>query len=96
MRITWHGSKPRKTQRSELAAHVGRRLAALRERDQVTMREVSEQTRLSNAFVCQIENGQSSPTIETLWKLAQYFGVGVEWFVEGYKEPRDKTKQRKR
>jgi len=86
MRISWHGGNPRKQTRSPLTVHVGRQLWKLRQRDQLTMRDVAEKTGLTNAFICQIENGQSAPTIETLWKLAQCFGVGVQWFVKGYKE----------
>jgi transcriptional regulator with XRE-family HTH domain len=67
-----------------LAVHVGRRILELRQRDGVTMRDVSNGTKLSNAFICQLENGQSQPSAETLWALAQYFKVPVGFFFEGY------------
>lgn len=86
MRITWHGAPARKQPRSKMAVHVGKQLHALRERDQVSMRAVADGTGLSNPFICQVENGQSIPTIETLWKLAQFFGVEIGYFVEGYSE----------
>lgn len=76
--------QPRKTG-SPLAVHIGAVLLSLRQDRQVTLRDVSAATGLSNAFICQLENGQSCPTAETLWKLSQFFGVGPEAFFAGYK-----------
>lgn len=102
MRIQWHGGPTRKPSRGSMAVHVGRQLAALRERDQLTMHAVHERTGLSNAFICQVENGQSLPTVETLWKLAACFGVDLNYFVDGYQaamegdEPCKRNQRRKR
>jgi transcriptional regulator with XRE-family HTH domain len=71
---------------SPLAAHIGAKLLAARQAVGVTMRTVATGTGISNAFICQIENGQSVPSGETLWKLAKYFEVNVNYFFEEYKE----------
>ena len=86
MRITKPSTKPRG---SDLTRHVGERLFRLRQLNQMTMRTVAEGAGLSVAFVCEIENGHACPSIETLWKLAQFFGEDVGWFVDGYKEHND-------
>jgi len=71
---------------SPLSVHVGGVLLSLRQKHQVTMRQVADGAGLSNAFVCQLENGQSSPTVDTLWKLATFFKVNPGVFFTGYEE----------
>lgn len=78
------------TKRNEatpLAAHIGNRILHLRQKESVTMREVAAGSGLSNAFICQLENGQSSPSADTLWALGKYFGVPVQFFFEGFVPP---------
>lgn len=72
------------TDRHSLAVHIGQQLLKLRQKCQVTMRDVADGTGLSNAFVCQIENGQSMPTAATLWKLHRFFECPVNLFFDGY------------
>jgi transcriptional regulator with XRE-family HTH domain len=87
MRINWHGAparKPESTERGHLAAYVGKRLHELRQEHQVSMRSLANGTGLSNAFICQVENGQSVPSIDTLWRIAKYFDVSVGWFIDDY------------
>lgn len=73
--------------RQALATHIGSRLLALRQAEGVTMRELGQKTGLSSAFVCQIENGQSMPTAETLWLLARAFDVPAAYFFECFTDP---------
>lgn len=67
-----------------LAQHIGRVLLDLRQRDQVTMRQVADGAGISATFVCDLENGHSSPSADTLWMLAKYFDVPVSRFFKGY------------
>jgi transcriptional regulator with XRE-family HTH domain len=69
-----------------LAQHIGSQLLKLRQRDLMTMRTVADKTGISNAFVCQLENGQSVPGADTLWKLAKCFNVPIGYFFKGYKD----------
>lgn len=82
MRIKYN-TKP-KNVRSKLSVHVGIRLNKLRDKYHMTMRAVSDKTGLSCAFICQVENGQSLPTAETLYKLSKCFNVSVNYFFTGY------------
>jgi transcriptional regulator with XRE-family HTH domain len=79
-------SHTRRKIRSPLAAHIGSRLLALRQKHGCTMRDVADGAGLTNAFVCQVENGQSCPTAETLWRLSKYFEVTPGHFFYGYED----------
>ena len=49
---------------------VGRELKSIRQSRGLTLDELSELTGVSKPMLGQIERGQSSPTINTLWKIA--------------------------
>ena len=49
---------------------VGKRLKTIRTEKQLSLDEVSKLTDVSKPMLGQIERGQSSPTITTLWKIA--------------------------
>ena len=49
---------------------VGKRLKSIRLEKQLSLDEVSKLTDVSKPMLGQIERGQSSPTITTLWKIA--------------------------
>lgn len=56
----------------------GAKLKDLRRRKGVTQREVAESTGLTKETVDALENGRSSnPTLETLKRLAECYGVGI-------------------
>jgi len=82
-RIKWHGSCDAKRQ-SPLAKHIGSQLLRAREKHQLTIRETAKRVGISNAFVCQIENGQSVPGAEILWKLSRTFDVPVTYWFRGF------------
>lgn len=62
----------------------GRILKKLREKHELSMREVGEKLGLSDSYISQIENGRSNcPKGETLQKLLQlYGGIGHKYFFE--------------
>ena len=49
---------------------VGRELKSIRQSRGLTLDELAEMTGVSKPMLGQIERGQSSPTINTLWKIA--------------------------
>lgn len=49
---------------------VGRELKSIRQSRRLTLEKLSELTGVSTPMLGQIERGQSSPTINTLWKIA--------------------------
>lgn len=83
-RINWHGAKARQREHNVLAKHIGGQLLKVRQKRQLTMRAMADLAGLSATFVCQLENGQSIPTAETLWKLSQAAKVPIGYWFRGY------------
>lgn len=58
------------------------RYAALRDKKGITDYRVAEETGINASTFTDWKNRRSSPKIEKLKKLANYFGVTVDYFVE--------------
>jgi transcriptional regulator with XRE-family HTH domain len=56
---------------------VGERLAALRQRDGLSLDELSRKAGVSKSMLSQIERGQANPTVAVVWRLANALGVAV-------------------
>ncbi|MFJ8260162.1 helix-turn-helix domain-containing protein [Peribacillus asahii] len=54
----------------EIQKIVGRNLKAIREKQKLSLEKVSDLSGVSKAMIGQIERGESSPTITTIWKIA--------------------------
>lgn len=67
---------------NNLAARISETLKALRKEKGWSLDAASEKTGVSKAMLGQIERGESSPTIATLWKIASGFDVSFSSFVE--------------
>ncbi|HVY13619.1 MAG TPA: XRE family transcriptional regulator [Rhodopila sp.] len=61
-------------------SEIGQRLRAMRLRRDWTLLELSTRTGISVGMLSQIERGVSSPSIRTLQRLAESFGVPIGWF----------------
>src|SRR5262245_42199081 len=62
----------------EMGKSFGEFLRALRARRHLTLRQVEEQVRVSNAYLSQIERGERGvPNLKVLKKLAEAYGVSV-------------------
>ena len=71
------------TDSAELNRSIGKRIKILRRTIPVTQEELSEQANLSQNFISQLENGQKSPSIETLLKIAHVLEIPFhELFIE--------------
>ncbi|MBK1622832.1 helix-turn-helix domain-containing protein [Afifella marina] len=57
-------------------------LKAVRARAGLSLAQAAELTGVSKAMLGQIERGESSPTIATLWKLAKGFQLPLTAFIE--------------
>ena len=57
-------------------------LKSIRENAGLSLSQTSELTGVSKAMLHQIEKGDSSPTIATLWKLAKGFRLPLTAFLE--------------
>ncbi|MGR3805099.1 helix-turn-helix domain-containing protein [Marinibacterium profundimaris] len=58
-------------------------LRAVRTRAGLSLAQAAEVTGVSKAMLGQIERGESSPTLITLWKLAKGFHQPLSAFIEG-------------
>ena len=70
--------------------HYGEYFKALREANKYTLRDVERKTEISNAYLCQLEQGKiRQPSPITLHKLASLYGVNYELLMEkvGYPVP---------
>lgn len=64
----------------ELNLKIGDRLKEIRIRRQMSLENVAELTGVSKPMLGQIERGQSTPTINTLWKIATGLKVPLSSF----------------
>lgn len=67
-------------QRDALSVDVGLRLRELREARNISMRGLATQSGLSANALSMIERGRTSPSVSTLYKLADALGVPVTEF----------------
>jgi transcriptional regulator with XRE-family HTH domain len=65
-----------------LTTKISTTLKSLRGQRSWSLRTTSQKTGVSKAMLGQIERGESSPTISTLWKIASGFDVSFSSFVE--------------
>ncbi len=61
---------------------ISKTLKSLRQDRQWSLDKAAEQTGVSKAMLGQIERGESSPTISTLWKIASGFQTSFSSFIE--------------
>ncbi len=55
------------------------RLKELREMSGVSQRFLAVSTGIKQANLCRWENGQNKPNIEDCWRLADFFGVSLDY-----------------
>lgn len=70
------------TNMDNLMTIISARLKVLRKQRALSLDATSKKTGVSKAMLGQIERGESSPTIATLWKIANGLGVSFSSFVE--------------
>lgn len=59
----------------------GDRLKALRELHEMTQKQVADVVKTTDAAVGMWENNKRTPDLKTLWKLADLFGVSIDYLV---------------
>jgi len=63
--------------------NLAERLKRARQKSGLSLREVSRQLNVSASFVSQIENGKSTPSVATLYSMAQLLGVTIDELFSG-------------
>jgi transcriptional regulator with XRE-family HTH domain len=61
--------------------HLAQALRELRKRQGWSLDQAAQRTGVSKAMLGQIERGESSPTLATLWKIAGGFHVSISHFL---------------
>ncbi len=57
------------------------RLRMERARIKKTQKQVAESTGITTAAICNYENGDRIPTLQTLARLAEYYGASIDYLV---------------
>lgn len=66
----------------------GDKLRDIRERKQLTLREVASQAGLSESLISQIERNRISPAIDTLLKLVDVLDIDLDYVFRDFKKDR--------
>jgi len=66
----------------ELTQHIAATLQLLRKQRSWSLDKTAQATGVSKAMLGQIERGESSPTVATLWKIATGFQTSFSTFLE--------------
>src|SRR5512133_2416795 len=64
-------------QHDAVSVNVGERLRELRESRNISMRALAAQSGLSANALSMIERGRASPSVSTLYKLAEALGISI-------------------
>jgi transcriptional regulator with XRE-family HTH domain len=67
-------------QRDAVSVNVGERLRELREERNISMRTLAARSGLSANALSMIERGKASPSVSTLYKLAEALGISITSF----------------
>ncbi|OTA20376.1 XRE family transcriptional regulator [Xenorhabdus beddingii] len=68
---------------SDITSKLAEKFKLLRASRGLSLSQAAKLTGVSKAMLGQIERGQSSPTISTLWKIATGFNIAFSTFLEG-------------
>jgi transcriptional regulator with XRE-family HTH domain len=79
-KINRHSMNSAKENKSDLAKRIGMRLKELRKTMGLTLKRLSEETKLSPPLFSRIENGLIMPSIPTLQAIANVLKVDIESF----------------
>ena len=72
---------------------LGDELRRLRKYRQFTLSTVSDQTGLSVSFLSDVERGRTNPSLDTLQKLADCYGVAVNDIMKNAEAGQEETKR---
>ncbi|MFJ7969876.1 helix-turn-helix domain-containing protein [Psychrobacillus sp. NPDC096389] len=62
--------------------HIGKKVKEARLNQSLTQQELAEKCNLTKSHISKIENGQASPAVATLSKIAQELNAPLSWFLE--------------
>ncbi len=62
-------------------SRIGEKLRVLRERQELTSRELGSVLGVSNSYIIRIENGKKRPSIDLVAKIARFFNVSTDQLI---------------
>lgn len=69
--------------REKLAINIGKRIREIREKKGISLKQFeNHENSLERGDMSQIENGNTLPTVFTLYKIAQILGVKISDFIK--------------
>lgn len=69
---------------AELDLFIGKTINTLRKKQSLTIADVSEQSKISRGMLSKIENGQVSPSLDSLLKISHALGVPISAFFKEF------------
>lgn len=73
--------------RPEIQSRIASRLKDIRAQKGLSLDAVAQLSGVSRSMVSQIERGESSPTVATLWNLTQALGVDIAGLLDDRERP---------
>jgi len=70
-------------EKKKFAKYVGKRLREVREKKGISQEQLSEKAGYYRTYVGHIENGQHSPSVHTMWRLAKVLKVDLGDLLKG-------------
>jgi len=71
----------------EIEAEIGKRIKELRKKNGLTQEELASRTELTKSFICQLEKGQTAPSVSTLQDIVECLGTNLSDFFSEEKVP---------
>jgi transcriptional regulator with XRE-family HTH domain len=72
--------------KDDMKYKFGEKLRSVREKKQMTMKEVAEKAGLSESLISQIETNKVSPAIDTLLVIAEILEIDIEYIFSDFKK----------
>jgi len=57
---------------------IGEKLRTLRQKRNLSMKQLADQLQTSDAQISRVENGQRKPSADLVFKISLFFGIPVE------------------
>lgn len=70
-------------EKQKFAKHIGKRLRSVREKSGLSQEQLSEKAGYYRTYVGHIENGNHSPSVHTMWRLAKVMKVDLGDLLKG-------------
>ena len=66
-------------QLNEYTKQLGQRLLSLRQEKGLSQMEAATEIGIDHTMLCRYEKGEFCPKIDNAYRLANYYGVSIDW-----------------